>query len=953
MSTERWTEIDRVLNAVLARPEGERPEAVAQLCAGDEELRREVESLLANLSHASAAGFGASPGINLPSASLVGCQVGPYHVRELVGVGGMGEVYRAHDSTLGRDVALKILPDLWLSDPERHGRFKREARVLASLNHPNIGAIYGVYESVPDGVHALVLELVEGDTLADRLSRAPDGLPPDESMNIAMQIADALEAAHARGIVHRDLKPSNIKVTAEGRVKVLDFGLARTVEGNDEGSGRVAAAPTATVQHTRTGTLLGTAPYMSPEQASGRTADRRSDIWAFGCVLYEMVTGRPAFTGTDVTEVLASVLRADPDWNALPPGTLHAVRLCLERCLQKDQRQRFHDVGDVRLALTGAFDPPGVDRPPAPAARPIAGAAAALVLLATAGVAVVAIASRRGASLPETRLEIVTPPSLDPLSIDISPDGRSVVLEAIDAGIPRLWLRRLDESEAKPLAGTDFASMPFWSFDGRSIGFFGVEGVKRIDLEQGFVRTLAPAPYARGGTWNRDGTIVFGATAMGPLHSVPAGGGPVTQVTDLLPGQTSHRFPRFLPDGRRFLLMVLGTPDVRGLYLGSLDDRIVRKVSDRDAAFSFLPPDVLLVERNGGVMARRLSPDGLAILDGEPVPVAPKLLVSPLMTGYASLRTSAAGHIIHRATAPKSQPVWLDRDGRHVGAVGEADDTGMEIHDLSPDGRTVVVQRMVNGNSDMWVIDVDRGVPRRLTAEQGFDGMATFSSDGGRLAYMADGATDVYDRLYVRNADGTGERALLVDFGVAENHYPEDWSPDGQFILYSREDPATQMDLFALPATGGRSIAVAASEFTETHARFSPDGRWVSYVSNETGALQVFLRPFPGPGPSRQVSSAPGSFQPRWRRDGGELFFIERDRMMSVPVVLRGTSVELGLPRVLFTLPPGVTRIFEPALDGRRFLFMKTMTEASPITLIQHWKRPRCVNCISAPAGSS
>jgi Tol biopolymer transport system component len=939
MSTERWAEIDRVLNAVLARPQSEREEAIAQLCAADDELRREVESLLANLSHASAAGFGASPGISLPSGSLVGCQVGPYHVRELVGVGGMGEVYRAHDSTLGRDVALKILPDLWLADPERRGRFEREARVLASLNHPNIAAIYGVHDSVPDAVHALVLELVEGETLANRLS-GRENLPPDETMQIAVQIADALEAAHARGIVHRDLKPSNIKITPEGRVKVLDFGLARTLEGGDERNGAVASSPTVTVQHTQAGILLGTAPYMSPEQARGHTADRRSDIWAFGCVLYEMVTGRAAFAGADVTDVLANVLRADPDWSALPGSTPRALRLCLERCLQKDQRQRFHDIGDVRLALTGAFDLPEHTRPAHPA-RQMAWATWILVLLAAGGAAAIALASRRAASQPETRLEIATPPAMDPMSIDISPDGRSVVVEAIDAGVPRLWLRRLDVSEGKPLAGTDFATLPFWSHDGRSIGFFGVEGLKRIDLEQGFVRTLAPAPYARGGTWNRDGTIVFGATAMGPLHSVPAGGGSVTQVTDLLPGQTSHRWPHFLPDGRRFLLMALGRPDVRGLYLGSLDDRAVQKVADRDAAFGFMPPDVLLVERNGGVMARRLSADGLAVLEGEPIPVAPKLLVSPLMTGHWSLRTSAAGHLIHRVNAQRSQPVWLDRAGRQVGTVGEPDDSGMEIQDLSPDGRTVVVQRMVNGNSDMWAIDIDRGVLRRLSAEPGFDGMATFSSDGRRLAYMSDGATDVYDRLYVRSADGTGERALLADFGVSENHYPEDWSPDGRFILYSRENPKTQMDLFALPATGGRPIVVAASEFSEAPARFSPDGRWVTYGSNETGVLHVFIRPFPGPGPSRQVSSSPGSFQPRWRRDGGEIFFIERDRMMSVPVGRSSTKLEFGPPRALFTLPPDVTRLFEPSVDGQRFLFMRTVTEASPITLIQNWKWPR------------
>jgi serine/threonine protein kinase/Tol biopolymer transport system component len=945
MTPDRWQEVDRVWHAVLARPEHDRAAAVAELCAGDEALRREIESLLASLGQASAAGFGAVPASTVPGTSLIGRQLGPYTVRALLGVGGMGEVYRAHDSTLGREVALKTLPDPWLADTDRRLRFEREARLLASLNHTNIAAIYGVCESASSPgtgvgtVRALVLELVEGDTLADLLAAQGSRrrLPLDEVTGIASQIVDALEAAHARGIVHRDLKPANIKVTPEARVKVLDFGLARAVAGDVPVAGLVSS-PTVTGHVTCAGVLLGTAPYMSPEQARGHSVDRRADIWAFGCVLYEMLTGTPAFGGHGVADVLAAVLTAEPDWRALPTGTPPAVRLCLRRCLEKNLQQRFHDIGDVRLALAGAFDPPADERPRPTVTPRVAWAGWAVALVALAAVAVLLVSRPREAmNAPETRLEIVTPPTVDPLSIDISPDGRSVVFLGDDAGRQRLLIRRLESSEIQPLQGTDFGTMPFWSPDGRSIGFFGEGRLKRIDLAEGFVRTLASAPHPRRGTWNRDGTIVFGAAAMGPLHSVPAGGGQVTQVTDLLPGQTGHRWPHFLPDGRRFLLMALGTPEVRGLYLGSLDDRTVRKVSDRESAFAFLPPDRMLVGRDGALLVRRLSDRGV---EGEPQPVAPKLLIGATVTGHSSLRASAAGHIIYRATAAQTQFVWLDRAGREVSVIGSADDTQPDLDSLSDDGRNLAVQRLVNGNSDVWLIDSERGVPRRLTSHQGFDGTTVFSPDGRRIAYMSDGAADVWDTVYERAADGTGESRLLFKFGVRENHYPEDWSPNDKFLLYSHESAETQFDLWALPLTGsGQPIEVVKTPFFEAEGRFSPDGRWVAYSSDETGAFQIFVRPFPGPGPSRQVSSASG-LTPRWRRDGSELFFVERDRLVAIPVTWRGGTLEFGSPRTLFTFPRGWQGSFELSPDGQRFLIPRTVTEASPITVILNWRPP-------------
>jgi Tol biopolymer transport system component len=946
MTPERWQEIDRIWHAVLARPQPERAAAIVELCAGDDDLRREVESLLASLDQASAAGFGATVGIAGPSISLIGCQVGPFSVTALLGVGGMGEVYRAHDSTLGRDVALKILPDIWLADAERRMRFEREARLLASLNHPNIASIYGIHESAPSPalekpVRALVLELVEGETLADRLAAHPGGLPQHEATNLARQIVDALDAAHARGIVHRDLKPANIKVTPDGRVKVLDFGLARAVAGDESRSG-LATSPTITAQGTRAGVLLGTAAYMSPEQARGHSADRRADIWAFGCVLYEMVTGRPAFAGGEVADVLANVLKAEPDWNALPAEAGPSIRLCVRQCLQKDRRERFHDIGDVRLALGGAFDAPQGLPGVSTRTNRVAWAGWGVALVASAvAAALFAGSSRPAVDAPETRLDIVTPAAFDPINMDISPDGRRVVFEAFDSGrVPRLWLRDLKSSEAVPLKGTEYGHMPFWSPDGRSIAFFAVGELKRIDLAENFVRPLAPAPQARRGTWNRDGTIVFGAVAMGALSRVPAGGGPVTQVTDLLPGQTSHRWPQFLPDGRRFLLMALGTPDVRGLYVGSLDDRSVRRVADRDAAFAFMPPDMLLVARNGGLMARRFDTGSLTV-DPEPVPVAPRLLVESGATGYGALRAAPNGHIVYRSAAARKQLVWLDRSGREVRAIGVPDDTQASITDLSPDGRSAALQRIVNGNIDVWLVDLERGAMRRLTADPGYDSTATFSPDGLRVAYTPDGAADVTDRIHELRTDGTGKSTPLTVFGVRLNHYVEDWSPDGRFVLYRREGSDTQSDVLAIPLRDPqRSIEVATTAFNEGDSRFSPDGQWVAYTSDETGMSRVFVRPFPGPGPNRQVSSGVG-IAPRWGRNGQELFYAdEGGQLLAVPVVRRGASLDFGTPRVLFKLPDGSNGTFEPAPDGQRFLVTTAVADASPITVILNWRAP-------------
>jgi serine/threonine protein kinase/Tol biopolymer transport system component len=956
---ERWARVKEIFDAVVSCRVDERAVLLRDMCGDDRALQADVESLLAADPGTGSVFeqsvdrdlrgrvFSAVAGVldHQPPALTSGERLGTYEITGLLGAGGMGRVYRARDTTLDRDVALKILPDRWLNDPDRRARFEREARMLASLNHPNIGSIYGVHEGAPSpasglAVKALVLELVEGDTLADliayhaQLSASRSGLPIAEVVSTASQVIEALEAAHERGIVHRDLKPANIKVTPEGRVKVLDFGLARAMGGTGSGP-EIANSPTITGRGTQDGVLLGTAPYMSPEQARGRAVDKRTDIWAFGCVLYEMLTGAPAFVGDSVSETLANVIKTDPDWTALPPDTPTALHLCLLRCLQKDLRQRFHDIADVRLAMEGAFEQPTRDsdstRHDRPAHTRLAYTGWAIALVATAGaLAIVAIAPWGPADAPEIRLEIVTPPAADPLSFAISPDGRSVVFQA--GQDPRLWLRPLDSQETRPLGGTDDGLYPFWSPDSRSVGFTARGVLKRIDLDSGLVRTLARHSFA-GGAWNVDGTILIGSV-IGPLYSVQADDGSVTQTTNLLEGQSSHRWPQFLPDGR-FLFFTLGPPAVRAVYLGSTADANVQRLSDRESGYRFMPPSHVLFARQGGLWARRLGPESTT-LEGELVPVAPKVLVSPGFFGYSAFSSSATGAIAYRASAGETQLVWLDRAGRPVGTVGQADDGQMTLYQLSRDGRTVAITRTIAGNTNVWLLDTERGVPHRLSFDVN-DNDVIISPDGTRVVHQANGPSDG-SVVYERRSDGTGTESQLLQESVNEWHHPQDWSADGRHIMYA-VTTTTGLDLRALPLSGERTpFDVARTSFSELNARFSPDGRWVAYQSNETGQFEIHVQPFPGPGPKVQVSVGGGTL-PRWRRDGGELFYIALDkRLMAVSIAQSGSRLETDPPQALFTL--SATKGYEPSPDGQRFLVTEVVSEASPISVILNWKPP-------------
>lgn len=869
----------------------------------------------------------------------------------------MGAVFRARDTKLDRDVAIKVLPEVFAHDADRLARFTREAKTLAALNHSHIAAIYGLEESA--GVTALVMELVEGDDLSQRIARG--AIPVGEALPIAKQIAEALEAAHEQGIIHRDLKPANIKVRSDGTVKVLDFGLAKAMDPPAGSSPNVSQSPTMTSPAmTQAGVILGTAAYMAPEQARGKTVDKRADIWAFGAVLFEMLTGRRAFNGDDVADVLSRVLQREPDFEALPQATPARVRAIVARCLAKDPRQRLRDIGDVRLALEGAFETAAA---PATASsrerRPLV-AALAVAFVAIVALAVPALRYVQQApppAPPETRVDLVTPATDRPTDFALSPDGRQIVFVASGDGASRLWLRPLATTTAQPLAGTDGALYPFWSPDGRSIGFFSDGRLKRIDLGGGGPQTVAAATGARGGTWNADGVILFAPSASGPLFRVPASGGPPVASTTLA-GQSGHRLPSFLPDGRHFLFYAQGTPDTTGIYLGTLDAPDTHRLTAAETAGAYwASPSApgkgwLLWVRAGTLVAQRLDVVR-AELTGEPVTLADAVAVDASLIS-AALSVSASGQVAYRTGAgSRRQLVVVDRSGHALGQLGAPDEHDLLNPSVSPDGKRVVVARTVQGNSDLWLLDGPR--TSRFTFDAALDRFPLWSSDGTRIAF-ASNRTGNLD-LYVKAASGAGVEEVLVASPQVET--PTHWSADGRFLLYYSIDRQGNRDLWVLPLEGKRTPWVfLKSPFDERNGTFSPDGRWVAYASNESGRSEIYVRPFAGAAASGesasrvggqwQVSTDGGTY-PRWRADGKELFYLNpAGAMMAAEIAITGATLAPGAPVVLFPTriygggadTVGVGRQYDVTRDGR-FLINTVLAEAvAPITLIQNWQPP-------------
>ena len=620
-------------------------------------------------------------------------------------------MWRARDTKLNRDVALKVLPDSFANDPDRLARFTREAQTLAALNHPNIAHIHGLEES--DGVRALVMELVEGEDLSQRIARG--AIPLDEALPIAKQIADALEAAHEQGIIHRDLKPANVKVRADGTVKVLDFGLAKAIEPAGASSANVMNSPTLTARATQLGMILGTAAYMAPEQARGTTVDKRADLWAFGVVLWEMLTGKCLFEGATVSDTLASVLKTEPEWNTLAPTTPSAIRRLLRRCLEKDRKRRLSDAADARLDIEEALTTPSalVEGPiasGAPRGRRVWMAALAVAAVGIVAMAVPTVRHLRETPPLETRPDIVTPRTDHPEMFALSPDGRQIVFVASGDGSSRLWLRSLATTTAQPLTGTEGATFPFWKPDGRAIGFFAARALKRLDLDDGAVQSLAPVLSGRGGTWSTDDVIVFAPSQTTPLMRVSATPGAVaTTATTLGPHQLYHEAPYFLPDSRRFVFSVRGPPEATGIYPGALDGSTPTRLTTSAPDFSatgvrYLPPGWLLWTRAGTLVAQRLNVAKAALV-GEPVTLA---------DGVVAVSVAATGLVAYRTSATNRQVTWFDRSGTPQGTVGDPDSSLLAPRVCPSDGRRVVVTRRVQDAVGHLVDRRRQHEPRRV-----------------------------------------------------------------------------------------------------------------------------------------------------------------------------------------------------------------------------------------------
>jgi eukaryotic-like serine/threonine-protein kinase len=865
-----------------------------------------------------------------------GTKLGPYEIVSPLGAGGMGEVYRARDTRLGRDVALKVLPEAFVRDTERMARFEREAKVLASLNHPNIGAMFGIEES--QDVRALVIELVEGPTLADRIKQGP--IPIDDALPLAKQIAEALEYAHEHGIIHRDLKPLNVKLTLEDQVKVLDFGLAKAVEGEAEQESQ--NSPTLSAVATRMGVLLGTAPYMSPEQARGKRVDRRADIWAFGCVLYEMVTGRCAFPGETTSDSLAAVIRAEPDWSALPTSTPIRIRELLRRCLQKDARQRLRDIGDARIAieeiLTRSGTPEGaqVSAPGQPLWRRLTGWAAGILAgVFLASLVLVSIRERPKPRVVE-RLSVLPPVGevfgTGPFAaVAFSPEGNSIVYSAQHEMQSRLYLRSLDRFTSSPLSGTDGAADPFFSPDGQWVGFFAGGKLKKVSVHGGEPVTLREATSNRGASWGPDDTILFVPSFQSGLMRVAAAGGTpqVFNRVDTSQGARSYRWPEILPRGKAVLFSIIAAQDI-GFWLESKIaverlDTHERKILPTTGTYPrYSPSGHLLYVRDEGLFAVPFDLDRLEVT-GPPVPVLETIAVS-FNSGLASFAVSRSGSLAYipgSSISDQGVLTWIGGNGsiEPLGAPAQRYSNPR----LSSDGQRIAVAVRSGAQTDVWVYEISHGSLSRLT----FDGHSSspiWTPDGKKVTFMRSGETGV--EIVSKSADGTGsEESILREQSFSR--VPESWSPDGKFLLYSPNYPDTGRDIFLLPLEGDRKPRpFIQTKFDEFTAVFSPDGHWVAYASNETGRSEIYVQPFPGPGGRWQVSTE-GGIWPVWARDGRELFYPTPNvsKIMSVNVTT-WPSFTASAPRLIANLPPSLSlpfiyRSYDVSRDGQRFLFLK------------------------------
>jgi Tol biopolymer transport system component len=867
-----------------------------------------------------------------------GTYLGAYEVVKVIGEGGMGQVYQAHDTKLGRDVAIKILPEAFAHDTDRLARFQREAKILASLNHPNIATIYGLEQS--NGTHFLIMELVTGETLADRIKRE-GAVPVEEALKIAVQIAEALEAAHEKGIIHRDLKPANVKVTAEGKVKVLDFGLAKAFAG-DTADSNPSQSPTLSRAATMQGVLLGTAAYMSPEQARGKAIDRRTDIWAFGCVLYELLTGKQTFEGEDITEILAAVVKTEPDWQVLPSVTPTKVRDLLRRCLQKDRTLRMQAAGDVRIEILEALANPAVMQLKATPARgwrraiplSITAPIAAALLIVVGILAWMLKPAPLAPSLNPAHVQIVLPPgdrlSTNNVELALSADGTKLAYIALHEGVQQVYVRALDAQEAHAIPGTEGAFNPFFSPDGQWIGFFAQGKMKKVPIGGGAPLTLCDAGSTNGGaSWGPDGTIVFSPSAQSGaagLSRVPAAGGEakILTIPDIAKGEYSHRYPQILPGGKAVLFTALngfGWDESR-VELLRLDTGERRVLIRGGHTGRFLPTGHLIYYRSGALLAVPFDLSRLEVTSNTPVTVADGVLQSGGAVG-AAYTVSAAGVLAYMPAAARQferRLVWVDRQGT-IEPLAAPTRAYVQAA-LSPDGQRVAVS-ITSGTDELWLYDLQRGSLTRLAFEQASNLEPVWTPDGRRIAYR-NNRTGNWN-LYWRPVDGSGSEERLTTSD--HNEIPFSWSPDGKVLAFTETNPSTS-DVWMLPLESDRKPEpFLKTPFTNFGPHFSPDGRWLAYASDESGGTQVYVQSYPGPGRKWQISTDGGN-APQWNPKGRELFYRNGNKAMVVDVTTSPTF-SAGKPRVLYDGPAGVV-----SPDGQRFLAVQAVDPEQPPTQI-------------------
>ncbi|MGA2715641.1 MAG: protein kinase [Bryobacteraceae bacterium] len=855
-------------------------------------------------------------------------RVGPYEILSRLGKGGMGEVWKAHDPRLGRDVAVKI------SAQQFTDRFEREARAIAALNHSNICTLYDV------GPNYLVMELVEGPTLAEHIAQGP--IPLEEALGIAKQIADALEAAHEKGIVHRDLKPANIKIKPDGQVKVLDFGLAKSAE-------QTPLTPDSPTMLTVAGMILGTAGYMSPEQARAKDVDKRADIWAFGVVLYEMLTGQRLFEGETVGDTLAAVIKEEPDLTKVPAK----VQRLLRRCLEKDPKKRLRDITGAEFLLE-AVEPAAITHRKLPWI-----AAAAIFAVLASALAFVHL----GEKPPETPVvrAFIPPPDKTAFNIRgalasasppaLSPDGRRLVFSALDAdGKNQLWVRALDALTSQPLAGTDGATHPFWSPDSKLVGFFAAGKLKKIDASGGTAITLCDAVGGRGGTWSQNGAIVF---ATDRLYQVSAAGGVPAALTPLVAGTDPNannrnyfnpRWPSFLPDGRHFLYLAANGGQTGGsIRVGALDSKEEGKIVADALSNAVYAQGHLLYLRENTLVAQPFDLKRLATA-GEAIPVAESVQgIGAGRRGVFSVSGNGLLIYVPQGTENRFKLAWLDRGGKPIGTLDDVD--GFFTLNFSPDRKSLAASIMApsNRNEDIWLYDVSRALRTRFTFDPALETDPVWSSDGRSIFFSSN--RKGRGNLYRKSADGSGVEELLYEDKL--NKRPNAVSPDGKYLVYeaTRDLDSTLLDLWVLPLEGERKpFPFVQTTFSEREAQFSPDGRWIAYASNESGRAEIYAAPFSGTsgaaGGKRQISTSGGQ-QPRWRRDGKEIFYVEPGgRLMAAEVSVKGASLDAGTVSPLFgPIRTGGGFQYDVSADGQRFLAIvqPEQNAGEPLTLVQNW----------------